>query len=1047
MGLMSKYGCQRGSARRRLTIEPLENRRLLAVWHVPLGASIQSYIDQAGSGDEIRIAGGTYSNQSLHVINKSLTIMPEASANVVIDAGGQGAAAFFTVADGSTLAGNSSSSRITLRGGASVSDTTSGADGWKLGGGLLAALAHNVTIQFCVITQNTGFAGAGVHIAGSDNFRLLDSEITQNTANNEVYRNASMWGAGVIVSDSTALIQRNLISGNAFSANSTMANGSGITGGGLYVTANAVATIDSNVIENNDGGFGGGGINMTGHGAGSITNNTIRNNAAGYGGGIYFEWESNITAPSVPSPNILVANNVIYGNAAQIRHPDWNGWILTGSGGAAAVYGWTQVTFTGNRMGVDALGAAAGNTAARAGGAILIGEFSACTFQDNTISYNRVDASGGPGGGLFVDGGSVGGYLIPVTLTGNLISHNQAVVGAGLFLSDCNATLTGNQIRDNGDPTRANYATVQGGGLWLQGLGGIVPQFTLTQNVIQDNRAQSEGGVHVEHFSATGATLRAVFNANIIAENESTAAGTRGGNLFVKNARVDLTNNLIRDGKATNGAGVLWDNGAVGKFLNNTIAHNLPYRAGDPGGGLWVASAAPTLVNNVFALNNGYQVSGATPPAYNLSAATDPGFVNWSGQDYQLQSNSGCVNAGNPADYAPADIRSVPRDAQPDLGAYEYSTNRAPTDLALSSVNVAENQPAGTAVGVLSTTDATPPAAPFAYALVSGSGSGDNASFTIAADGTLRTAGSFDYETTNSYSIRVRVTDQGGLSYEEAFTISVADLWDVTTCGAYDPQASRFFLKFSNSEGFADVEFGYGAPGWKPLAGDWNGDGRDTIGLFQPEVAQFYLRNSNSGGSADVSFGYGDPSQGAQYVLVMGDWNADGVDTVGLYHKPSATWFLRNTNSEGVADLTIGFGVPGSAWTPVVGDWNGDGADTIGLYDPATGMFYLRNSHTTGIADVAFPFGATNSGWTPLIGDWNGDGAESAGFYQPGDASHFYLRNQFTAGLADQHFGLAFAGVQPIVGNWLGPTGQTLLAVGGGQMAVGSESASLAPSP
>ena len=208
-----------------------------------------------------------------------------------------------------------------------------------------------------------------------------------------------------------------------------------------------------------------------------------------------------------------------------------------------------------------------------------------------------------------------------------------------------------------------------------------------------------------------------------------------------------------------------------------------------------------------------------------------------------------------------------------------------------------------------------------------------------------------------------------------------------TTCGAYDPVESKFYLKFANSEGVADVAFGFGMAGWKPLAGDWDGDGRDTIGLFQAAAAQFYLRNSNSSGLADVSFGYGDASQGDQYILVMGDWNGDGVDTIGLYHKPSAAWFLRNSNSEGVADVTFGFGVPGSEWTPIVGDWNGDGVDTIGLYDPATGMFYLRNSHTTGVADIAFPYGAIGSGWTPLIGDWDADGVESAGFYQPGAAS------------------------------------------------------------
>ncbi len=292
------------------------------------------------------------------------------------------------------------------------------------------------------------------------------------------------------------------------------------------------------------------------------------------------------------------------------------------------------------------------------------------------------------------------------------------------------------------------------------------------------------------------------------------------------------------------------------------------------------------------------------------------------------------------------------------------------------------------------------------------------------------------------YTIITAAVSSADLAYnglnpaDVSVTNSDNDRQRPTTCGAYDPVESKFYLKCANSEGFADLEFGFGAPGWKPLSGDWDGDGRDTIGLFQPEAAHFYLRNSNSSGLADVHFGYGDPTQNAQYVLVMGDWNGDGVDTIGLYHMASAAWFLRNTNTEGIADMTVGFGTPGSNWTPMVGDWNGDGLDTIGLYDPATGMFYLRNSHTTGIADIAFPYGSIGSGWTPLIGDWDGNGQESAGFYQPGAASHFYLRNDFTAGLADVHFGLAFAGVQPIVGDWVGPPGFPEITTLGNSMVI-----------
>ena len=113
-----------------------------------------------------------------------------------------------------------------------------------------------------------------------------------------------------------------------------------------------------------------------------------------------------------------------------------------------------------------------------------------------------------------------------------------------------------------------------------------------------------------------------------------------------------------------------------------------------------------------------------------------------------------------------------------DLGAFELN-NSAPTGLALSNASVAENRPSGTAVGTLSTTD--PDAGnTFTYTLVGGAGSADNASFAIVG-GQLTTAAAFDFEARSSYSIRVRTTDQGGLSFERSFTITVTDVNEAPT--------------------------------------------------------------------------------------------------------------------------------------------------------------------------------------------------------------------------------------------------------------------------
>lgn len=97
--------------------------------------------------------------------------------------------------------------------------------------------------------------------------------------------------------------------------------------------------------------------------------------------------------------------------------------------------------------------------------------------------------------------------------------------------------------------------------------------------------------------------------------------------------------------------------------------------------------------------------------------------------------------------------------------------NQNPTDILLSNSNIMESQPTNTLVGNLSTTDPDS-GNTFSYNLVSGSGDSNNGSFNISGN-QLRTSEVFDYETKNSYSIRIRTTDQEGLSFEKIFIITI----------------------------------------------------------------------------------------------------------------------------------------------------------------------------------------------------------------------------------------------------------------------------------
>lgn len=101
--------------------------------------------------------------------------------------------------------------------------------------------------------------------------------------------------------------------------------------------------------------------------------------------------------------------------------------------------------------------------------------------------------------------------------------------------------------------------------------------------------------------------------------------------------------------------------------------------------------------------------------------------------------------------------------------------NEAPTAIDLSAASIHENAPAGSVVGIFSATDPDFDPA-FTFSLVGGGGDTDNGAFSIS-ETSLTINASPDYETKDSYTIRVRVTDEGdpALSLEKSFTISIID--------------------------------------------------------------------------------------------------------------------------------------------------------------------------------------------------------------------------------------------------------------------------------
>jgi hypothetical protein len=105
---------------------------------------------------------------------------------------------------------------------------------------------------------------------------------------------------------------------------------------------------------------------------------------------------------------------------------------------------------------------------------------------------------------------------------------------------------------------------------------------------------------------------------------------------------------------------------------------------------------------------------------------------------------------------------------------------------------------------------------------------------------------------------------------------------------------------------------------------------------------------------------------------LVGDWDGDGADNVGLFFGSTGKWFL-DTNSDAVAEKTIirlDGKVGGKA---IVGDFNGDGVTDCGLFLPLTGKWII-DLNDNGVfdpgVDLLYKRVDGAAGGQPLVGKW-----------------------------------------------------------------------------
>jgi hypothetical protein len=409
-----------------------------------------------------------------------------------------------------------------------------------------------------------------------------------------------------------------------------------------------------------------------------------------------------------------------------------------------------------------------------------------------------------------------GGLTYDETFTINLTNVNETPTDLSLSANTvaenaANGTVVGTVSGtdpDSGDTKTYSFTDSAGGRFAINSSTG---QITVADGSLLNYESATSHTVTVRVTDAGGLTYDETFTINLTNINEGPTFSNlngaptyvEGGAAVVLDSDVQITDPELSSANNFNGATLtlqrqggassqdmfsatgtlspLIDEGAL--VVNGIIIGGVLQNANGTLILLFGPNATGALVNQAMQ-QIAYSNSSEAPPTSVQ--------VNWTFSD----GNSGTQGAGGAATAVGNVTVSI------------TAVNDAPTDLSISADTVAENAANGTVVGTVSGTDPDSGDTK-TYSLTDSAGGRftiDSSTGVITvADGSL-----LDYESATSHTITVRVTDAGGLTYDETFTINLTNVNEAPTGADVTVtinEDSSHILTTANF-GFSDVDAG-----------------------------------------------------------------------------------------------------------------------------------------------------------------------------------------------------------------------------------------------
>lgn len=151
---------------------------------------------------------------------------------------------------------------------------------------------------------------------------------------------------------------------------------------------------------------------------------------------------------------------------------------------------------------------------------------------------------------------------------------------------------------------------------------------------------------------------------------------------------------------------------------------------------------------------------------------------------------------------------------------------------------------------------------------------------------------------------------------------------------------SYFFYRPSSQPGTNFITVPWGTTGDKPVAGDYDDDGRTDAAVFRN--GNWYIRQNSNGQTSAVNFGLADDK------LVPADYDGDGKTDVAVYR--GGNWYLLRS-AQGFTAIQFGI----SNDIPAPADYDGDGRTDTAVF--RNGTWWILKSQSSTVEGVSFGSG------------------------------------------------------------------------------------------